>query len=244
MTTPAVLLSHITAGYGGAPIVRDVDLTVPEGACWAIVGPSGGGKTTLLRVIAGLIEPERGQVNRADANGANGDGRSAVGYIPQNLGLVRNATARENVLLGALGRLSWWRSLLGLYPAEERRMADEALARVGLAGRGGDRVDQMSGGERRRVVIARALLQRPKLLLADEFLAEVDHVTAEEILDLFRTLRTENGMTVIFVDHHIEMACRLADRVVIMVDGAKSRELSPTEAAQASLETLFRPAPA
>ena len=94
----------------------------PHGECVAVVGPSGSGKTTLLRVIAGLLPPLAGEIHCVANSAAS---RSAIGYIPQNVGLVKNRTALQNVLLGALGRLSGWRSLLGSFPTSERKAADE-----------------------------------------------------------------------------------------------------------------------
>lgn len=237
MDSPALALRGVTAGYRrGRPILRDLDLTVPRGESWAVLGPSGSGKTTLIRVILGLLKPDGGTV-RCHVDDCDGDG---IGYIPQNLGLVRNRTVRENVLLGSLRRLGFCRTLTGSFPEEERRAAEEALGRVGLGGRGEERVERLSGGERRRVAVARALLQRPSLLLADEFLAEVDRVAAGEIVGLLRTLRRETGMTLLFVDHDVENACRIADRVVVLSGGRKVRELAAAEVDSSRVAELFR----
>lgn len=238
---PALVLEGVTAGYGRQPpILHDLDLILPQGESWAILGPSGGGKTTLLRVVLGLLEPRRGKVLRPCATGRGPTGSGSIGYIPQNLGLVRNLTVRENVLLGALSRLPRWRSLLGVFPKEEVERAEEAIAAVGLDGRGDDRVETLSGGQRRRVAIARALVQRPRLLLADEFLAELDRVTAREVIALLRDLRETTGMTILFVDHDVETACRIADRVAVLVAGRKVCELEPGEKTAALVCDLYR----
>ncbi len=237
----ALVLRGVTAGYRrGRPILRDLDLAVPRGECWAVLGPSGSGKTTLIRVILGVLRPERGTV-RLQPGEPNGTGRAGgIGYIPQNLGLVRHRSVRENVLLGCLDRLGSWRALTGRFPEAEAEAADEALRRVGLGGRGGERIERLSGGERRRVAVARALLQRPRLLLADEFLAEVDRVAAAEIVALLRQLRRDTGMTLLFVDHDVENACRIADRVVVLAGGRKVRELSAGEVDPSRVGELFR----
>jgi phosphonate transport system ATP-binding protein len=238
---PALILEGVSAGYGRQPpILRDLDLTLPQGESWAILGPSGGGKTTLLRLVLGAIEPRSGRVLRPCVPEEKRAGRGAIGYIPQNLGLLRNLTVLENTLLGALSRLSWWRSPLGRFPAEEVARAEEALAAVGLADRCGARVDTLSGGQRRRVAIARALVQQPRLLLADEFLAELDRVTAREIIALLHKIRAETGMTVLFVDHDVETACRIADRVAVLVAGRKVCELEPGEETAALVCDLYR----
>lgn len=224
--------THLTAGYGKAPAtVRDVSLEVAEGECVLIVGPSGSGKSTLLRVLAGLLEPRAGAVRRAPGS---------LGYIPQRLGLVRHATARANVLLGAVARLTGWRRLFGSFPAAERDAADQALAAVGLAGRGDVPVEALSGGERRRVVLARALLQRPRVLLADEFLAEVDHVTAEDLVRLLDRLRRDTGMTLLVVDHDVTQTAPLADRVAVMVGGRVVDVVPPGVVTPENLRTLFQ----
>ena len=236
----AIALSGVCAGYNGSAIISGIDLEVQRGEYVAVVGPSGSGKTTLLRVMAGLLTPTTGTIQRATTNGSGS--RYRIAYIPQHLGLVRNCTALQNVLIGALPRLTPLRSLLGAFPKSERIAAQQALTLVGLDGRGSDRVETMSGGERRRVAIARALLQKPDLLLADEFLAEVDKVTARDILSLLRELRSSQLMTTIVVDHDLDAAREVADRIVVIVDGVKVTEVKPSEVSAASLAQLFRPA--
>ncbi len=239
--TTAVEISHLSAGYTAhQQILRDVSLEVPLGSCCAIVGPSGGGKTTLLRAIAGLVTPSGGTLRLPMLEGLNGQRRSAIGYIPQQLGLVRTMSVRQNVLLGVVGRLPWTRSLMGLFSRAEVTSANEALASVGLSGRGDEPVMRLSGGERRRVAIARALVQGPRLLLADEFLAEVDRVTAESIIELLGEVRRETGMTVICVEHNLEAACALADRIVVLANGRTVRELDSATAGCTQAEDLFR----
>jgi phosphonate transport system ATP-binding protein len=238
---PALVMHGVSAGYERRhAIVHDLDLEIPEGECWAILGPSGCGKTTLLRVVLGMLRPARGHIARPTLAGRRGARDGEIGYIPQNLGLVRHLSVRHNVLLGALSRMPWWRSLFGRFPAAELARADEALADVGLAGRGDERAHTLSGGERRRVAIARAIVQRPRLLLADEFLAELDANTAHEIIDLLQTLRRTHGFTIVFVDHDVETACRIADRVVVLCRGRKVAELDPAATSTDAIRELFR----
>ncbi len=237
----ALVMRDVSAGYERRrPVVHSMDLDVARGSCCALVGPSGCGKTTLLRVILGSLTPQQGLVDRPCLAGLNGGRKCAIGYIPQNLGLVRNLTVRDNVLLGALGRTRFWRSMLGRFSAADRRRADEALGAVGLNGRGGERIERLSGGERRRVVIARALLQNPRLLLADEFLAEVDRAAADEIVEILQDVRRRTGMTIVFVDHDLETACRIADRVVVMAEGSKVGEFAGSEGSAARVHELLR----
>jgi phosphonate transport system ATP-binding protein len=226
---PAVVMAGVGAGYAsGTPdVVSNIDLEVAAGEWVAIVGPSGGGKTTLIRLMAGLLAPRRGRVEYPLLDGRGRRTPGAIGCIPQNLGLVRNQSVRQNVLLGAVSRLNFWGIVTGRYPTAEVLQAEQVLAQVGLAGRGGDRIESLSGGERRRVAIARSLLQRPRVLLADELLAEIDHHTADSILELLEGLRLETGLTVVLVDHHIEMAHRTADRVMVVAGGRVVGQFDP-----------------
>lgn len=212
-----------------------MSLDIGAGECVLLVGPNGSGKSTLLRLLAGLLDPRTGTVARPDPRKPG-----ALGYIPQRLGLVRHATARTNVLLGAVPRLAGWRRLTGTFPTAERAAAEAALGAVGLAGRGDDLVEAMSGGERRRVTLARALLQRPRVLLADEFLAEVDHVTAEDLVNLLMRMRRETGMTMVVADHDVAQTARLADRVAVVVRGRVVDVVTPRAVTPETLRALFR----
>jgi phosphonate transport system ATP-binding protein len=234
---PALVVDGLTAGYQrGRPVLHDVSFSVPQGAWWAVVGPSGCGKTTLLRTILGVLTPSSGRVTLPAAAGA----RDALGYVPQQLGLVRNLTVRENVLLGGLARLGTWRSLLGRFTAEEVAAAEAALGEVGLGGRGDDRTTELSGGERRRVAIARAMIQRPKVLIADEFLAELDPITSAAIVGVLQRLRESTGMTILCVEHDLHAAASAADRVVVMAGGRKLREVSSEELEATDPGALFK----
>jgi len=235
--TPALVVEGLTAGYQrGRPVLHDVSFTIPQGAWWAVVGPSGCGKTTLLRTILGVLKPTSGRVTLPAAAGA----RDALGYVPQQLGLVRNLSVRENVLLGGLARLGTWRSLLGRFTSEEVAAAEAALGEVGLSGRGEDRTTELSGGERRRVAIARAMIQRPKVLIADEFLAELDPITSAAIVGVLQRLRESTGMTILCVEHDLHAAASAADRVVVMAGGRKLREVSAAELEATDPGALFK----
>ena len=158
-------------------ILKDVCLSVPSGQITIIMGPSGTGKTTLLKILAGILTPSRGHVEVLNHNITNQSQRSMaslIGYIPQQLGLVRNLTALENVLMGALGRCGNGSALLGLFPREEVKKAEAALDLMGIAHKTNEKVFRLSGGERQRVAIARTLLQHPRVVVADEFVSDLD----------------------------------------------------------------------
>lgn len=233
----ALVVEGLTAGYQPSrPVLHNVSFTVPQGAWWAVVGPSGGGKTTLLRVLLGVLKPTSGRI---DISGADGQGVT-VGYVPQQLGLVRNLTVLDNVLLGGISRMGWWRSLLGRFTREEVEAAQVALLEVGLGGRGKDRITQLSGGERRRVAIARAVIQQPQLLIADEFLAELDPITSASIVLVLQRLRERTGLTILCVEHDLHTAAAAADHLVVMVGGRKIREVDAKDLDTSDPTALFK----
>ncbi|HLE96605.1 MAG TPA: ATP-binding cassette domain-containing protein [Candidatus Thermoplasmatota archaeon] len=205
-------------GRGGAhPVLRGVSLAVPAGQTVALMGASGCGKTTLLRVCAGIRKPQSGRVAIAPWVRAPRP-RGLVGYIPQQLGLLRNRSVLENTLLGSLARVSTIRSAFGLWPEREVKAAESVLQRVGLLDRASRPVAALSGGERQRVAIARTVLQRPAVLLADEFTANLDIVKAGQILDLVREA-TSRGVATVIALHNVALAREYADRVVFLRDG-------------------------
>ncbi|CAN5633378.1 phosphonate ABC transporter ATP-binding protein [soil metagenome] len=214
-----VWAAYDTRGYA----LRDINLEVAKGERRAIIGPSGSGKSTLLKMLKGLVPPVRGELRTLGLPCDRGMARALrarVGYIPQNLGLVSSATVLDNALMGGLHRVGEMRSWLGLFPGGEQDEAWEALDSVGIAHLAQRRAHELSGGERRRLAVARALVQRPELLLADEFLSELDDHTAEQVLLALETAREKLGMTIIIVEHNLSVACSFCDRLTLLRDGA------------------------
>lgn len=212
-------------------VVDGVTLEARAGEVVVVLGRSGSGKTTLLRVLAGLVRPQAGTV----------DGRkegTVVAYIPQTLGLVRSTSVLENVLMGALGRTGTLKTVLGYFGEREEKRADSLLTGLGLAGKAERRVSTLSGGERQRVAIARALMGDPHIVLADEFVSQLDPVTAEEVLEMVKGLAGQ-GVGFVITTHDVELALHLADRVVVLRCGkvvleGRADQLTP----QAVLEAL------
>src|SRR6185503_8893508 len=204
-------------------VLRNVSLSIPAGKHTVIMGPSGTGKTTLLRVLAGILKPSRGRITVFDQL-VDGRGQRElsplIGYIPQQLGLVRNLSALDNVLMGALGRLGDAKSLLGLFPRAEIEAAHAALDMMGIDHKSEAQVFHLSGGERQRVAIARTLLQRPRIVIADEFASDLDLAMAYEILDRIRDAAERENITFIMSMHRFGLARRFGDDVLIMEDGA------------------------
>jgi phosphonate transport system ATP-binding protein len=208
---PGLVVRGLSVMLGGRQVLRDVSLEVAPGEIVALEGRSGAGKTTLLRAVAGLL-PARGSVSAG--------GRPALVF--QQHALAGRLTARDNVLVGALGRMGFWRAALRAWPAAERAGAEQALAAVGLAGFGARRADRLSGGQRQRVAIARALLQRAPVLLADEPVASLDPETAEGVLALLRDLAHRRSLPVLVSLHQRELSERFADRTLRLEDGCLS----------------------
>ena len=216
LTEPLLTLDGLVIGYD-APLTGPITLDVGKGEVVAILGPSGIGKTTLLRTIAGLVMPLGGSSRqRVDKKGG-------LGYIPQNLGLARHATVAHNVSLGAGVRLKW---SLSMY-ADRRKRTLEALKKVGMGHKATEPVRRLSGGQKRRVATARTLAQRPQLMLADEFLSELDDRNASAVMDAVSPLLDE-GSSLIMVEHNAWYAVKYATRVWHMEDG-KFSDLSVQE---------------
>lgn len=207
------------------PVLKGVNLTAARGEVTMILGLSGGGKTTLLKLAKGLLTAKRGSISVLGQPIQSATGRTSrldprTAYIPQQLGLVRNLTALENALTGALFRTSAIRSLLKLFPRDTVEEARRTLESLGLGHKAEEKVYALSGGERQRVAIARALMQRPGLILADEFVSQLDPVTSAEIMEIMRET-ARRGVALVMTTHHLEIVSRYADRVVLLRDGEK-----------------------
>ncbi len=197
--------------------LRGVTLEVEQGQFVSIVGRSGSGKSTLLNMIGGLDRPSQGRVvvDGADLSSLSSDQlakfrQNAVGMIFQSFNLIPSMTAQQNVALPL--------AFAGLGKSERQSRALEVLEQVGLGDRARHKPTQLSGGEQQRVAISRALVTRPRMLLADEPTGNLDTHTAEEILGLIKQLN-EDGLTVLMVTHDADAATQYSNRVVTLVDG-------------------------
>jgi putative ABC transport system ATP-binding protein len=198
-------------------ILHDVNLTIPTGEFCALMGPSGSGKSTILNLISGLLPPSQGRVlfdNRdlyaLSDHDRTTTRREAVGFVFQFFNLVPALTVLENVALPLI--------IAGIDPATRRDELEDLLVRVGLHHRAGHHPAQLSGGELQRVTIARALVNRPRLILADEPTGNVSQKMAREIMDLLRQTHEELDQTILLVTHNHRDAAR-ADRVLFLKDG-------------------------
>ena len=207
------------------PVLREITLEVADTGITAIIGPSGTGKSTLIRCINRLVEPTAGEILfqgqdlvKLDRKGLR-LARRGIGMVFQEYNLVERLTVMENVLSGRLGYVSPIRAWFRRYPPADIARAFELLEAVGLVGFANQRADSLSGGQRQRVGIARALMQAPKLLLADEPTSSLDPKTSVEIMTLMRDLCRGRGIPVMVNMHDVELAKRFADRIIGMSGG-------------------------
>lgn len=219
-------VKHLTKVYDdGTVALRDLSFQVQDGEFLIIIGLSGAGKSTLLRCINRLIEPTEGQIiwDGIDVTTASPDQlreiRRKIGMIFQHFNLVRRSSVLTNVLSGRLGYVNPWASLLNRFPAEDRQRAMWALRRLGIADQAHKRADELSGGQQQRVGVARALMQEPRMILADEPVASLDPVLAHSILGHLEQLNQEDGITILCTLHYLDLIQRYASRVIGLRDG-------------------------
>lgn len=219
-------IKHLTKEYvRGARALTDVSFEVPRGQFVAVIGLSGSGKSTLLRCLNRLIEPTSGQVllDGADVTAANEAElrriRRRIGMVFQHFNLVHRSSVLTNILAGRLGYTNPAWSLLNRFPPEDVAQARKQLDRVGLGDKAGQRADALSGGQQQRVGIARALMQDPDMILADEPVASLDPVLAHSIMQYLEQINKGDGVTVLCSLHFLDLVHRYADRVVALNGG-------------------------
>ena len=230
-TLSIIQMRDVSASYDSEHVIlKNISLNVKRGTNYAIVGASGSGKSTLLKLMNGMMIPSNGVVlyNYQKPDLKNKEYKKTIakiGYIPQTLGLVKNTSVLENVLIGALPRLSNFKSFFKMFPKDEIEKAHEVLDLVGLDTKSNRKVHMLSGGEKRRVAIARALMQKPDVLLADEIVSELDSVTAREVMAVIKDAQKKFKLTAIMIHHDMTLALEYANRVAVIQDGDKVLEI-------------------
>ena len=212
--------------HTGDLAINGVDLKVEKGQVMALIGPSGAGKSTLIRCINRLENPTSGEIWLNGENivkmrsGKLRRARRNMGMIFQEYALVERLTVMENVLSGRLGYVGFWRSFLRKFPQSDINAAFGLLEKVGLDTMVNKRADELSGGQRQRVGIARALIQKPDILLVDEPTASLDPKTSRQIMRLITELCEENQLAAIINIHDVALAQMYAERIVGLREGS------------------------
>jgi phosphonate transport system ATP-binding protein len=210
-------VSNLSKSYGDIQAVDDVSFTIPDGEFVVVLGESGAGKSTLLRCLNGLTEPTEGSISINDESVLGP--RDDVAMVFQQHYLIEEMSAYNNALTGSLGRTNLFDSLTGRYEIEDKHEALRSLRTVGLLDEAGQSVGQMSGGQQQRVGIARALVQQPNLLLADEPVASLDPASAERVMGYVRQAADERGLSTLASLHQVNIAREFGERFIGMKDG-------------------------
>ncbi len=232
MTQAAVEVRNLSKTFqGGRRALDNVTLQIASGEMVALIGASGSGKSTLLRHLAGLVVGDRddgGCHIAIEGRAVQAEGRLSadvrrirgnVGFVFQQFNLVNRLSVITNVLIGTLSRLPLWRTLTFRFPEQERRLAIAALQRVGIADWAFQRAASLSGGQQQRAAIARAMVQRASLVLADEPIASLDPEAARRVMESLAELNRVDGVTVLVSLHQVQFAMRYCPRTVALRAG-------------------------
>jgi phosphonate transport system ATP-binding protein len=230
MSDVAISVDRLSKTFGRNKALDDVNLSVQNGEMIALIGASGSGKSTLIRHIAGLVASDRDNVSKVSVFGRTVQSggritrdarqlRSRIGVIFQQFNLVGRLALLTNVAIGFLGRIPAWRGTVGWFTREEKMAALEALARVGIDPYAGQRASTLSGGQQQRAAIARALVQRAEILLADEPIASLDPESARRVMDALAAINQEDNITVVVSLHQVAYAKKYCARTVALRDG-------------------------
>lgn len=207
---PIIQVENVSFSYPGSMVLKDVSFQVHEGEFIGMIGPNGGGKTTLLKLILGFLKPLKGTIKIFGESSGSGSGLKQLAYVPQSIRFDRDfpISVEEVVLSGLLSRLPWY----GRFEARDRDAAREALEKVGLPHLTHTSFGTLSGGQAQRVLIARALVSNPQLLLLDEPTASVDSQAEADIYALLGQLKGE--MTILMVTHDLRAAIDQVGRIL------------------------------
>ena len=237
-------LDNVSVTYpGGVQALKSTGIAFQAGQFTVLLGPSGAGKSTLLRSLNGLVRPTTGTVVSASAGDITNRKalrrhRQETAMVFQQHQLIGRLSALANVMTGRLAYHSTWRTLLPL-PLADRRLALECLERVGLLNDALRRADQLSGGQQQRVGIARALAQKPSLILADEPVASLDPATASRVLSLLHDICRSDGISAIVSLHQVQLARKFADRIIGIAAGAVVFDGTKETLADRHLEQIY-----
>ena len=232
-----------------SPVLRSLHLEIQAGECVALIGASGSGKSTLLRLLPGFLPADTGSgsiyigPHETQSNGevhtAIRHMRKDIGFVFQQFNLVRRLDVMTNVLIGVLPRMPFWRSALGRFTKNEQQMALSALEAVGLAHCAKQRASTLSGGQQQRVAIARCIIQRAKVILADEPIASLDPESARNVMEILSKLSRDEGVTVLISLHQVAFARRFCQRTVALRSGEIVHDGPSSELKTDMLQKLY-----
>ena len=208
-------IANVDFAYRETLVLKQVSLRVEAGTTLGLIGPNGGGKTTLIRLLLGLLEPTRGMVRIDGMSPRDAVSRGdVIGYLPQNPPTPENfpISVKQLARLGLIGKTGMLRG----YRREDLRFVDELLDRLGIAELGQTPIGDLSGGQLQRVLIARAVAPRPKILLLDEPTTGIDRLGQQQFLESIATLKRELGLTVVFVSHDLRAVSAISDRIACL----------------------------
>ena len=240
-------IADLTKTYDGETTAVDgVSIEVSGNEIVAIIGPSGAGKSTLVGCVNRLVEPTSGTISldgteiTSLSGSALREARRDIGMVFQEYNLIERLTVMENVLSGRLGYVSTWSAFRRKFPVEDLEAARETLSRVGLDNHERDRADELSGGQRQRVGISRAIIQRPKLLLADEPTSSLDPETSHEVMRLLTEIADTEDIPILINIHEVELALEYADRVIGLHQGKVVFDGTPDSLGDDDRDRIYR----
>ena len=242
-------VTGLTKQYGDLPVLREVSFALAPRTFTTVLGPSGAGKTTLIRCLLGLVKPDSGSIWVGDRDLTHASPkqlqhtRRQMAVVAQQFNLVRRRTALDNCLAGRLPELPLWRCLTNHFPPALKRDALAALERVQLLDVAFQRADRLSGGQQQRVAIARALTQKARIILADEPISSLDPESARIVLELLRSLCNREGITVICNLHQASLALDYSDRILGLKAGQLVLNKPANNVTSLDLDRLYQHGP-
>lgn len=237
----ALSMNAVQLTVNNRKILNNLSMNVPEGSAVTIMGPNGAGKTTLLKVALGILKPTSGEMYFFGKKGLDKESQKMLGYIPQNLGLVNELSVFTNVMMGALRRMPRWRSITGMYTKDMLDEAYSLMYDLKVSHLKDVKVKKLSGGEKQRVAIARTLIQKPSIILADEMTASLDFKAAVTVMDIFADVRKKKKITILMTHHNPDIAKMYSDNVLIMINGRIEKNIPAKEITQDTIGGLYEP---
>lgn len=220
-------------------ILSDLSMDVEQNSAVTIMGPNGAGKTTLLKIALGLLQPTSGELYLFGKKGLGKKRHNFLGYIPQNLGLVGELSVFSNIMMGALRRMPRWRSITGIYQKDLLDEAYSLMYELKVTHLKDIKVKKLSGGEKQRVAIARTLIQKPSMILADEMTASLDFKAAVAVMDIFAEIRKKKGITLLMTHHNPDIAKMYSDTIFIMINGRIEKRIQSKEMSKDTISSLY-----